>query len=59
MQDFSLDCMKLFMIQAYAPTTEASDEDKENFYDQLQSVIDGIQKHDIHYHDYGDARPYR
>ena len=39
--------MKLSIIQAYAPTNEASDEDKGNFYDQLQSVVDSIHKHDI------------
>ena len=35
------------IIQAYAPTTDYSDEDVEDFYEQLQEVIDQTPKKDI------------
>ena len=35
------------IIQAYAPTTDHSDDDVENFYDQLQEVVDQVHKKDI------------
>ena len=35
------------IIQAYAPTTDYNDDDIENFYDQLQEVIDQAPKKDI------------
>ena len=35
------------IIQAYAPTTDYDDEDVEDFYDQLQEVIDQTPKKDI------------
>ena len=37
--------MKLSIIQVYAPTIEAND--KDNFYKQLQTVVDSVHKHDI------------
>ena len=39
--------VKLSIIQVYAPTNEANDEDKDNFYEQLQTVVDSVHKHDI------------
>ena len=49
MLDFipSYQYVKLSIIQVYAHTNEANDEDKDNFYDQLQAVVDSIHKHDI------------
>ena len=35
------------IIQAYAPTTNSDDDDIEDFYDQLQEVIDPTPKKDI------------
>ena len=35
------------IIQAYAPTTDYDDDDIEDFYDQLQEVIDQAPKKDI------------
>ena len=35
------------IIQEYAPTTDYSDEDVEEFYDQLQEVLDEVPKKDI------------
>ena len=34
----------IIVIQAYAPTTDYDDEDIEDFYDQLQGVIDQTPK---------------
>ena len=39
--------MKLSIIQVYVPTNEANVEDKDNFYEQLQTVVDSVHKHDI------------
>ena len=39
--------VKLSIIQVYSPTNEASDEDKDNFYEQLHTVVDSVHKHDI------------
>ena len=39
--------VKLSIIQVYAPTNEANVEDKDNFYEQLQTVMDSVHKHDI------------
>ena len=38
---------KLSIIQIYAPTNEANVKDKDNFYEQLQTVVDSVHKHDI------------
>ena len=38
---------KLSNIQVYAPMNEANDEDKDNFYEQPQTVVDSVHKHDI------------
>ena len=35
------------IVQAYAPTSDYDDNDKEEFYDQLQNVIDHTPKKDI------------
>ena len=39
--------VKLSIIQVYAPTNEANVEDKYNFYEQLQTVVDNVHKHDM------------
>ncbi len=38
---------KLSIIQCYAPTNQAEEEDKDNFYDALQREVDAIPKHDV------------
>ena len=35
------------IVQAYAPTSDYDDNEKEKFYDQLQNVIDQTPKKDI------------
>lgn len=35
------------VIQVYAPTEEANDAEKDEFYDVLQTVIDEIPRHDL------------
>ena len=37
--------VKLSIIKIYAPMNEANDED--HFYEQLQTVVDSVHKHDI------------
>ena len=39
--------VNLSIIQVYAPTNEANVEDKDNFYEHLQTVVDSVHKHDI------------
>ena len=39
--------VKLSIIQVYAPTKEANVDDKENFYEQLYTIVDSVHKHDI------------
>ncbi len=39
--------IKLSVIQVHSPTNDALDEDKDNFYDQLQAVVDTVHKHDM------------
>ena len=38
---------RISLIQVYAPTEAASDQEKEEFYGQLQDVINETPKHDI------------
>nr|KAG5707675.1 hypothetical protein BaRGS_003250 [Batillaria attramentaria] len=35
------------LIQTYAPTNDAREEEKEEFYEQLQTTVDKCNKHDI------------
>lgn len=39
--------IKTTIIQVYAPTNDASDEEKERFYNQLQQVYSETQSHDL------------
>ena len=39
--------IKLSVIQCYSPTNDASDEDEDAFYNQLQSVLHRTPKHDM------------
>ncbi|XP_072050327.1 craniofacial development protein 2-like [Amphiura filiformis] len=39
--------LKFSILQVYAPTNETNEEDKDNFYEQLQAIVDSIHKHDI------------
>ena len=39
--------VNISMIQVYAPTSTASDEDIESFYTQLQDALDDLPKSDI------------
>ena len=39
--------INISVIQVYAPTSAASDEDIDAFYNQLQDVIDGLPKKDV------------
>ena len=39
--------IKLNVIQCYAPTNDAEEEKKEDFYQHLQKVLDGMGKNDI------------
>ena len=39
--------IKLSVVTRYAPTEEAEKEEKDNFYDSLQSILEDIPKHDI------------
>ena len=38
---------KTTIVQCYAPTEDADEEDKDEFYTQLQGVLQGVSKHDI------------
>ena len=42
-----MNCVKITVIQAYAPRTDYDDNDSEHFYDQLQEVVDQTPKKDI------------
>ena len=39
--------VKISIIQVYAPTNEANDENKDNFCEQVQTIVDSVHKHDI------------
>ena len=39
--------IKLTIIHVYAPTMDAEDEVKDNFYEQLQTSIENVHKHDM------------
>ena len=38
---------KLTLMQCYAPTNDADEELKNELYDQLQAVFDGVPQHDM------------
>jgi hypothetical protein len=38
---------KLTIIQCYAPTNDATDEDKDDWYQQLQQVVSRVPQHDM------------
>ena len=38
---------KISIIYVYAPTSEACDEDKDQFYEELQTVVDRCNRHDM------------
>ena len=42
--------IKLTMIHAYAPTNDAEDVTKEDFYGKLQEVAEQVHKHDVNHH---------
>ena len=39
--------INIIIIQAYTPRTDYDDDDVEDFYDQLQEVVDQTSKKDI------------
>ena len=39
--------IKTTVIQVYAPTNEADDEVKDDFYEQLQKIMDEVPRHDM------------
>ena len=39
--------IKTTIIQVYAPTNEAEAEEKDNFYEQLQKIVDATPRHDM------------
>jgi len=44
---FYFKLIKLTMIHAYAPTNDADDVTKEDFYGKLQEVAEQVHKHDM------------
>lgn len=39
--------IKTTVIQVYAPTNEADEEEKDDFYEQLQKIVDEVPRHDM------------
>ena len=44
---FNSQYSKTTIVQVYAPTNNAESEANDDFYDQLQSVLEGVPKHDL------------
>ena len=44
---FNSQYIKTTIVQVYAPTNDAKSEAKEDFYDQLQSVLEAVPEHDL------------
>ena len=40
-------CIRTTVIQVYAPVNEADDEVKDDFYEQLQKIVDEVLRHDM------------
>jgi exonuclease III len=38
---------KVIIVQCYTPTNKAEIEEKENFYEQIQAIIDKLSKRDM------------
>ena len=47
MLQFKTRFIKLSVVTCYAPTEAAEKEEKDNFYDSLQSTLEDIPKHDV------------
>ena len=47
MARFNSKYVKLTLLTCYAPTEAVDEEEKDVFYDQLQSAIDAIPFHDV------------